>query len=76
MSQHDAGEGAEWTPWMRPDEAVALRLAHNPQKPAALCARLLATRDTAPLFDTPCYVRHLKGAYRWMWAQFIDEQAR
>jgi predicted O-linked N-acetylglucosamine transferase (SPINDLY family) len=54
-------------------EATALRLARNPDELAGLRARLVANRDTMPLFDTPRYVRHLEEAYRWMWETWLDQ---
>lgn len=48
-------------------EALALRLARDPGALAALRERLARTRDTAPLFDTPKFVRHLEAAYEIMW---------
>jgi predicted O-linked N-acetylglucosamine transferase (SPINDLY family) len=48
-------------------EALALRLANDPHRLAALKARLAANRDTTPLFDTAAYTRHLEAAYLSMW---------
>jgi len=48
-------------------EALGLRLARAPAELAALRARLASNRATAPLFDTPRFVRHLETAYEAMW---------
>jgi predicted O-linked N-acetylglucosamine transferase (SPINDLY family) len=44
-------------------EELAVALAHDPQRHAALRTRLHAARSVAPLFDTPAYTRHLEAAY-------------
>jgi protein O-GlcNAc transferase len=48
-------------------EALALRLAQEPEALARLRARLAQNRLTHPLFDTERYARHLEAAYRRMW---------
>jgi len=48
-------------------ERLALALARDPARLRALRSRLLRARDTAPLFDTPRFCRHLEAAYRQMW---------
>jgi protein O-GlcNAc transferase len=47
-------------------EAMALRLATDSDALAAVNARLLQARETAPLFDAPLFTRHLEAAYRGM----------
>jgi len=47
-------------------EALALRLALGDPLLAALRARLEAGRDSAELFDTDRFRRHLESAYRTM----------
>lgn len=47
-------------------QALALRLATEPEALAALRARLAGVRSS-PLFDTPRFARHLEQAYRAMW---------
>ena len=47
-------------------EALALALARDPARLAALRARLDDNRKTAPLFDTARYCRHLERAYTAM----------
>ncbi len=48
-------------------EAMALKLAREPQFLAAIKARLAANRLTYPLFDTARFTRHLEAAYTVMW---------
>jgi predicted O-linked N-acetylglucosamine transferase (SPINDLY family) len=52
-------------------EALALRLANHPNELAAVKARLASRRDTAPLFDTAGYTRHLESAYLAMWEKHL-----
>ncbi|MFM2042448.1 MAG: hypothetical protein RLY86_1024 [Pseudomonadota bacterium] len=47
--------------------ALALSLARGPDRLAAIRRRLATMRETAPLFDTPRFTRHLETAYRLMW---------
>jgi predicted O-linked N-acetylglucosamine transferase (SPINDLY family) len=46
---------------------LALDLAHNPDKLAALKARLARDHATLPLFDSDRFRRHLEQAYETMW---------
>ena len=48
-------------------EALALGLARDPGRLAALRDKLVRNRATAPLFDTPAFTRHLETAYETMW---------
>lgn len=48
-------------------EALALALAREPARLAAVKAKLAHNRDTAPLFDTEGFTRHLETAYAVMW---------
>jgi len=52
-------------------EAAAIALAHDPARRAALRAKLLANRATAPLFDIGRYRHHLESAYRTMWTRWL-----
>jgi predicted O-linked N-acetylglucosamine transferase (SPINDLY family) len=45
-------------------EALAIELATDPQRLAALKARLEGNRLTSPLFDTNRFARHIEAAYR------------
>jgi protein O-GlcNAc transferase len=48
-------------------EALALRIASEPDLRAALKQRLARNRDTFPLFDTRRFTRHMEAAYTTMW---------
>jgi predicted O-linked N-acetylglucosamine transferase (SPINDLY family)/glycosyltransferase involved in cell wall biosynthesis len=48
-------------------EALGLRLARAPEELLALRNKLSVNRKTAPLFDTPRFVRNLETAYEAMW---------
>jgi predicted O-linked N-acetylglucosamine transferase (SPINDLY family) len=48
-------------------EALALKLAREPQTLAALKAKLAVNRDTQPMFDTARFARYLESAYTTMW---------
>lgn len=48
-------------------EALALALARDPKRLAAIRAKLAAQRDLCPLFDTPRFTRNLEKAYTAMW---------
>ncbi|HZT51679.1 MAG TPA: tetratricopeptide repeat protein [Stellaceae bacterium] len=51
-------------------EALALALARDPARLAALRARLEANRERLPLFDTDRSRRHIESAYRTMWERW------
>ncbi len=51
-------------------EALALQLAQHPEQRQNIKARLDANHDTAPLFDTRMFCRHLEAAYIAMWRQY------
>jgi predicted O-linked N-acetylglucosamine transferase (SPINDLY family) len=48
-------------------EALALRLARDPARLAALRRKLASNRRTFPLFDTDRFTRHIEAAYTTMW---------
>ncbi len=50
-------------------ERVALELAWSPPALAALRKRLVQSRDTSPLFDTPLFARRIEAAFEAMWAR-------
>jgi predicted O-linked N-acetylglucosamine transferase (SPINDLY family) len=49
---------------------LAVALARDPPRLAALAARLRATRDQTALFDTPGLVRQLEDLYAGMWRDY------
>ncbi|MEO5339393.1 MAG: tetratricopeptide repeat protein [Magnetococcus sp. MYC-9] len=51
-------------------ESLALELAHDPARLAALRLRLQNNLATAPLFNAPRFTRHLELAYQAMWQRF------
>jgi len=53
-------------------EALGLGLARSPDRLLDLRGRLARNRETAPLFDTPTYVRNLESAYEAMWRNYIS----
>jgi protein O-GlcNAc transferase len=57
-------------------EALALRLARNPDELAGLRERLARNRATTPLYDTPAYARHLEAACLVMWENHLAGAAR
>jgi predicted O-linked N-acetylglucosamine transferase (SPINDLY family) len=44
-------------------EALAIEIAKNPEKLAALKQKLASNRLTTPLFDTPQFTKDLERAY-------------
>jgi predicted O-linked N-acetylglucosamine transferase (SPINDLY family) len=58
------------TPSLREYEAMALRLAREPDLLGSIKAKLSANRDAAPLFDTALFTRHLEAAYTSMWERY------
>jgi predicted O-linked N-acetylglucosamine transferase (SPINDLY family) len=50
-------------------EALALRLARQPEELAALRSKLKSSRDAMPLFDTARFTRNLEAAYVSMLAK-------
>jgi predicted O-linked N-acetylglucosamine transferase (SPINDLY family) len=51
------------TPTWPDYEELAVALAQDPHRHQSLRARLQQSRNTAPLFDSPAYTRHLEAAY-------------
>ncbi len=51
---------------------LALALASDPQRLAALRSKLAANRAHAPLFDAPAYTRDLEALFTGMWSRFRD----
>ena len=56
-------------------EALALALAHDRPRLAALRRHLRVEPDKLPLFDSPHFTRGLEAAYRRMWKQFSEGKA-
>ena len=54
------------TPDLAAYEALALQLATDPARLAALRQKLQEQRDSAPLFNTPQFTAHLEQAYLQM----------
>lgn len=52
-------------------EHTAIALAHEPERLAALKAKLAESRPRASLFDTARFTRHLEAAYERMWEQHL-----
>jgi predicted O-linked N-acetylglucosamine transferase (SPINDLY family) len=48
-------------------EALAVKLAREPELLLSFREKLARIRDTAPLFDTDLYRRHIEAAYKIMW---------
>jgi len=48
-------------------QALAIALARDPERLQRIKNKLAVNRDTAPLFDTPRFTRHLEAAYIQMW---------
>jgi len=48
-------------------EALALKLALEPDFLSQLRAKIARNRDTCPLFNTQRFVRHIEAAYATMW---------
>ncbi|WP_426440663.1 hypothetical protein [Bradyrhizobium genosp. P] len=47
-------------------ESLAIELATQPGKLAAIKNKLEKNRSTTPLFDTPLYTRHIEASYQAM----------
>ena len=51
-------------------EALAIELASNPEKLAALKQKLASNKLTTPLFDTPQFTKGLEQAYVQMYERY------
>ncbi|HWE75913.1 MAG TPA: tetratricopeptide repeat protein [Stellaceae bacterium] len=60
------------TPSLAAYETLALSLAREPDRLAALRQKLAASRAGSALFDLPRYCRHLETAYTTMWQRHRD----
>ncbi|MDP6567180.1 MAG: tetratricopeptide repeat protein, partial [Alphaproteobacteria bacterium] len=56
-------------------ERLALELARDPTRLAAIKADLQSNRERYPLFDSGRLTRHLETAYRLMWQRHRDGEA-
>jgi predicted O-linked N-acetylglucosamine transferase (SPINDLY family) len=57
-------------------EALAIRLAGNPDELAAVGNKLWRNRLVEPLFDTPRFARNLEAAYTRMWEAYLGGEQR
>jgi predicted O-linked N-acetylglucosamine transferase (SPINDLY family) len=48
-------------------EGLALRLARDPERLAAIRQKLARNLQSFPLFDTERFTRHIEAAYAAMW---------
>jgi predicted O-linked N-acetylglucosamine transferase (SPINDLY family) len=55
-------------------EALAIELATNPAKLAAIKDKLAANRLTAPLFNTEQFAKHIEAAYAAMYRRYRANQ--
>jgi predicted O-linked N-acetylglucosamine transferase (SPINDLY family) len=53
-------------------EALAIELATQPDKLAAIKTKLLTNLPTAPLYNTPLFTQHLESAYKMMYQRYHD----
>jgi protein O-GlcNAc transferase len=51
-------------------EQLTLALARDPERLAAIKTKLAQNRETAPLFNTALFTRHLEAAYTTMWQRY------
>jgi protein O-GlcNAc transferase len=56
-------------------EALAVQFARDPAELQEIRQRLAKNRLSAPLFDTPRFVRNLESAYKEMWGIFLKGEA-
>ena len=54
-------------------EVLAIDLAKNPQKLAAIKQKLANNRLSAPLFDTPLFTKYLEAAYMQMMNTYQED---
>ena len=51
-------------------EALAIELAHNPQKLEAIKRKLSQNRESARLFDTPKFTKNIELAYTKIYERY------
>jgi predicted O-linked N-acetylglucosamine transferase (SPINDLY family) len=54
-------------------EALAIELAHNPQKLAGIKQTLANNRLTTPLFNTPLFTKNLEALYIKMYERYQND---
>jgi predicted O-linked N-acetylglucosamine transferase (SPINDLY family) len=64
---HGAGVPELIAPDLEGYEALALKLAREPERLAEIAGRLGRNRDTCSLFDTRRFARHIESAFTTMW---------
>jgi len=52
-------------------EMRALELANNPAQLTAIKQKLMQTRNTLPLFDTPAFARNLEQLFQDIWQSYL-----
>jgi predicted O-linked N-acetylglucosamine transferase (SPINDLY family) len=52
--------------------ALALDLATDKNKYQKIRNKIIANRDSAPLFDSTTFTRNLEAAYMKMWGEYVD----
>jgi SAM-dependent methyltransferase len=55
---------------------VALYLAQNPEKLAAIKAKIQSQKQTSPLFDTQLFAKDLERLYQTIWAQELKGERK
>jgi predicted O-linked N-acetylglucosamine transferase (SPINDLY family) len=65
-----AGCGELITDHLAAYQELIAQLVENPERRAALRARLLNSRDSSPLFDIEGFVGGLESAYQSMWSKY------
>lgn len=69
---HAAGMPELVCPNLESFERLALSLAQDPRRLAAVKAKLMENRERCALFDMARLTRHLEQAYRLMWENYAD----
>ena len=53
-------------------EELALKLATNPERLAAIKRKLACNRSSKPLFDTELFTKHLEDGYQQAYQQYFE----
>jgi protein O-GlcNAc transferase len=67
---HAIGLSELITPSLAEYEALALKLARDPELHTSIKQKLARHREAFPLFNTKRFVRHIEAAYQTMWARY------